>query len=65
MRGTAQVLEEIAGGMTMVSRSADELTQISKSVAGTAEGMNTLAASLSGTVEQARATVEKARSTKD
>ncbi len=65
VRGTAQVLEEIAGGMTMVSRSADELTQISKSVAGTAEGMNTLAASLSETVEQARTTVEKARSTKD
>ncbi|WP_205695523.1 globin-coupled sensor protein [Conexibacter sp. SYSU D00693] len=61
VRGTAQILEEIAGGMTMVSRSADELTQISKNVAGTAEGMNGLATSLSHTVEQAQNTIEQAR----
>ncbi|HYF26679.1 MAG TPA: globin-coupled sensor protein [Baekduia sp.] len=64
VRGTATVLEEIAGGMTMVSRSAEELTQISKSVAGTAEGMNVLASTLSETVEQARSTVERARGDK-
>jgi heam-based aerotactic trancducer len=61
VRSTSTILEEIAGGMSMVARSADELTSISQSVASTAEGLNDVSTRLGSTVDQAKGAVAQAR----